>query len=38
MKVLEKAGFKQDCVFEKSGFKNGRLWNEHRYNLVKPGL
>lgn len=35
MKALEKNGFKQDGLFEKAIFKNGRLWNEHRYSKLK---
>ncbi len=35
MKVLEKNGYKKDCVFEKSIIKNGQIWNEHRYSNVK---
>lgn len=34
MKVLEKNGYKKEGVFEKSIFKNGQLWNEHRYAKV----
>ncbi len=36
MKVLEKNGFKKDGVFENNIYKNGKLWNEHRYSKVKP--
>ena len=35
MKVLEKNGFKKECVFEKSIIKNGKIWNEHRYAKLK---
>jgi RimJ/RimL family protein N-acetyltransferase len=35
MKVLENAGFKFDCVFEKSIYKNNQLINEHRYSLLR---
>ena len=35
MKVLEKNGYKKEGVFEKSVFKNGRIWDEHRYAKVK---
>jgi ribosomal-protein-alanine N-acetyltransferase len=35
MKVLEKNGYKKEGVFEKSIFKNGRLWDEHRYAKLK---
>ncbi len=36
MRVLEKCGFQKEGVFIKSVFKNGRLWNEHRYALINP--
>jgi len=35
MKVLEKNGYIKEGVFEKSVFKNGRIWDEHRYAKVK---
>jgi len=35
MKVLEKNGYKKDCVFEKSIIKDGKIINEHRYSKVK---
>lgn len=35
-RVLEKCGFKKEGIFEKSIFKNNRLWNEVRYALLKP--
>jgi ribosomal-protein-alanine N-acetyltransferase len=35
MKVLEKNGYKKDCVFEKSIIKDGKIFNEHRYSKVK---
>ncbi len=35
MKVLEKNGYKKDCVFEKSIIKNGIILNEHRYSKIK---
>ncbi len=31
MKVLEKNGYKKEGVFQKSVYKNGKFWNEHRY-------
>lgn len=34
-RVLEKCGFKKEGVFEKSVYKNNRLWDEVRYALVK---
>ncbi len=33
-RVLEKAGFKPECVFEKSVFKNGVICDEYRYGLI----
>ena len=35
MKVLEKNGYKKECVFEKSVIKNGQILNEHRYAKLK---
>ena len=35
MRVLEKGGFREDCVFEQAIFKDGQLINEHRYSLLK---
>lgn len=35
MRVLEKAGFQKECVFEDAIFKDGRLLSEHRYSLLK---
>ncbi|MCX6267062.1 MAG: GNAT family N-acetyltransferase [Bacteroidetes bacterium] len=34
-KVLEKAGFKLDCIFEKSVCKNGNICNEWRFSVIK---
>jgi ribosomal-protein-alanine N-acetyltransferase len=34
-KVLEKAGFKFECIFEKSMIKNNVICNEYRYSKVK---
>jgi [ribosomal protein S5]-alanine N-acetyltransferase len=34
-RVLEKAGFKLDCVFERSVVKNGQILNECRYSKLK---
>ncbi|MFY9597845.1 MAG: GNAT family protein [Dysgonamonadaceae bacterium] len=34
-KVLEKAGFKLECVFEKSVYKNETICDEYRYCLIK---
>lgn len=38
MKVLEKNGYKMECVFEKSIIKNGQILNERRYSKIKPCL
>ena len=35
-KVLEKCGFKKDCVFEKSIIKQGKMWDEIRYSKINP--
>lgn len=35
MKVLEKCGYKKDCVFEKAVLKNGKIWDEHRFSRIK---
>jgi ribosomal-protein-alanine N-acetyltransferase len=35
MKVLEKCGYKKECVFEKAVIKNDQVWNEHRYSKIK---
>jgi RimJ/RimL family protein N-acetyltransferase len=34
--VLEKAGFQYECEFINSVYKNGKLFNELRYSLLKP--
>jgi [ribosomal protein S5]-alanine N-acetyltransferase len=34
-RVLEKAGFKLECVFEKSVYKNEKICDEYRYCLIK---
>ncbi len=36
MKVLEKNGYKKDGVFKKNIFKNGKIWDEHRYSKINP--
>ena len=36
MKVLEKNGYKKDCVFEKSIIKDGKIIDEHRYAKINP--
>ncbi|MBN1604183.1 MAG: GNAT family N-acetyltransferase [Chitinispirillaceae bacterium] len=33
-RVLEKAGFKRECVFEKAIIKNGVICDEYRYGLT----
>ena len=35
MRVLEKAGFRKECVFEDAIYKDGQLIGEHRYSLLK---
>ncbi len=35
-RVLEKAGFKLECIFEKSIFKNNKIYDEYRYSLIIP--
>lgn len=34
-KALEKAGFTLEAVFEKAVIKNGKIYDEHRYALLK---
>jgi len=34
MRVLEKNGYKKDCVFEKAILKNGKIWDEHRFSKI----
>ena len=31
MKVLEKNGYLEEGIFKKAIFKNGKMWDEHRY-------
>lgn len=33
-RVIEKAGFKFECIFEKSVYKNGLICNEYRYAKI----
>lgn len=33
-RVLEKSGFKMECIFEKSIFKNNKIYDEYRYGLI----
>ncbi len=35
MKILENCGYKKDGVFEKSILKDGVVYDEHRYSMVK---
>lgn len=35
MRVLEKNGYQKDGIFKKSVFKNGKIWDEHRFSIVK---
>jgi ribosomal-protein-alanine N-acetyltransferase len=35
MRVLQKVGFKEEAVFEKSIFKNGEFLNEHIFSILK---
>jgi RimJ/RimL family protein N-acetyltransferase len=37
-RVLEKAGFKLECIFEKSIFKNGKICDEYRYGLINNDI
>ncbi len=34
-RVLEKAGFKLECVFEKALIKNGVVYDEYRYAIIR---
>ena len=35
IKVLEKNGYLKDGIFKKAIFKNGKIWDEHRYYKLK---
>ena len=35
MRVLEKNGYGKDGIFKKSIFKNGKIWNEHRFSIIQ---
>lgn len=35
MRVLEKNGYEKDGIFKKSIFKNGKIWDEHRFSIIK---
>lgn len=35
MRVLEKNGYEKEGIFKKSVFKNGKIWDEHRFSRVK---
>ncbi|MFN8134152.1 MAG: GNAT family protein [Bacteroidales bacterium] len=37
-RVLEKCGFMMEGIFRKSVLKQGKLWDEVRFALLKPGL
>jgi RimJ/RimL family protein N-acetyltransferase len=37
-RVLEKNGFKLDCITEKSVYKENQFWNEHHYSLLSNKL
>ena len=36
MKVLEKCGYKKEAILKKAVFKNGLLYDEHRYASINP--
>ena len=38
MRVLEKAGFKLECISEKALIKYGLIYDEYRYVKLKPNL
>jgi [ribosomal protein S5]-alanine N-acetyltransferase len=35
MRVLEKNGYTKDGVFKKAVFKNGKIWDEHRFSITQ---
>ena len=35
MRVLEKNGYVKDGIFKKSILKNGKIWDEHRFSIIK---
>ena len=35
MRVLEKNGYRKDGIFNKSIFKNGQVWDEHRFSITR---
>ena len=35
MRILEKCGYRKDCVFEKAIIKDGKICDEHRYSIVR---
>jgi [ribosomal protein S5]-alanine N-acetyltransferase len=37
-RVLEKSGFKLECIFEKSIFKNDKICDEYRYGRINPDI
>ncbi|GAA4275858.1 GNAT family N-acetyltransferase [Aquimarina mytili] len=34
MKILENNGYKKEAISEKAVFKNGKIWDEHRYYIL----
>jgi len=36
MRVLEKCGFVREGIFRRSVIKNGKIWDEIRYALIRP--
>ncbi len=38
MRVLEKNGYVKEAIFKKSITKNGQVWDEHRFAIIKPDL
>lgn len=35
MRVLEKAGYVRDGIFRRALIKNGQIWDEYRYGIVR---
>jgi RimJ/RimL family protein N-acetyltransferase len=38
MRVLEKNGYHKDCIFRQALIKNGKVWDEHRFSIIKEQL
>ena len=38
MKVLEKNGFEKEGIAKKAVFKNGKIWDEHRYSKLNEKI